>query len=128
MPNTLVSPCVILRLNPFHISFEEHFTSWSLVISKPSQVVYQFMMPMVLIACVFFVPFLLLQILTFSHLVLKERAKELAETVGADAVTLADLDNFHPEENMILANTTSIGMQPKVEETPISKVCGPLCS
>lgn len=50
-----------------------------------------------------------------------ERAKELAETVGADAVTLADLDNFHPEENMILANTTSIGMQPKVEETPISK-------
>ncbi|XP_038901058.1 bifunctional 3-dehydroquinate dehydratase/shikimate dehydrogenase, chloroplastic [Benincasa hispida] len=50
-----------------------------------------------------------------------ERAKELAETIGADAITLADLDNFHPEENMILANTTSIGMQPKVEETPISK-------
>jgi len=24
---------------------------------------------------------------------------------------------------MILANTTSIGMQPKVDETPISKVC-----
>lgn len=123
MPNTLVSPCVILRLYPFHISFEEHFTSWSLVISKPSQLVYQFM-----IASVLFVPFLLLQILTFSRLVLKERAKELAETIGADAVTLADLDNFHPEENMILANTTSIGMQPKVEETPISKVCGPLFS
>ncbi|KAH8499901.1 hypothetical protein H0E87_015228 [Populus deltoides] len=46
---------------------------------------------------------------------------ELAETIGADAVSLADLDNFHPEYGMILANTTSIGMQPKVDETPISK-------
>ncbi|KAI5580817.1 hypothetical protein BDE02_08G178400 [Populus trichocarpa] len=52
---------------------------------------------------------------------LRERAKELAETIGADAVSLADLDNFHPEYGMILANTTSIGMQPKVDETPISK-------
>ncbi|KAL9363969.1 hypothetical protein Peur_041842 [Populus x canadensis] len=51
----------------------------------------------------------------------QERAKELAETIGADAVSLADLDNFHPEYGMILANTTSIGMQPKVDETPISK-------
>ncbi|KAL9401078.1 hypothetical protein Peur_004927 [Populus x canadensis] len=30
------------------------------------------------------------------------RAKELAETIGADAVSLADLDNFHPEYGMIL--------------------------
>lgn len=66
---------------------------------------------------------LLLQFLTFSRLVLQERAKELADTVGGDAITLADLNNFHPENNMILANTTSIGMQPKVEETPIAKVC-----
>lgn len=55
---------------------------------------------------------------------LEERAKELAENIGANAVTLADLDNFHPEENMILASTTSVGMQPKINETPISKVCG----
>ena len=56
---------------------------------------------------------------------LQERAKELAETIGADAASLADLDNFHPEYGMILANTTSIGMQPKVDETPISKVSPP---
>ncbi|XP_031247854.1 bifunctional 3-dehydroquinate dehydratase/shikimate dehydrogenase, chloroplastic-like isoform X2 [Pistacia vera] len=50
-----------------------------------------------------------------------ERAKELADIVGADALSLADLNNFHPEDGMILANTTSIGMQPKVDETPVSK-------
>ncbi|KAJ7980194.1 Bifunctional 3-dehydroquinate dehydratase/shikimate dehydrogenase, chloroplastic [Quillaja saponaria] len=50
-----------------------------------------------------------------------ERARELANTVGGDALALADLDNYHPEDGMILANTTSIGMQPKVDETPISK-------
>ncbi|CAL2239355.1 unnamed protein product [Prunus armeniaca] len=50
-----------------------------------------------------------------------DRARELADTIGGDALSLADLDNFHPEEGMILANTTSIGMQPKVDETPISK-------
>lgn len=50
------------------------------------------------------------------------RAKELANTVGGAAVSLAELDSFHPEDGMILANTTSIGMQPKVDETPISKV------
>lgn len=50
-----------------------------------------------------------------------ERARELAEIIGADAISLADLDNFHPEDGMILANTTSIGMQPNVNETPVSK-------
>ncbi|XP_047338252.1 bifunctional 3-dehydroquinate dehydratase/shikimate dehydrogenase, chloroplastic isoform X2 [Impatiens glandulifera] len=50
-----------------------------------------------------------------------DRAKELAATIGGDALSLAELDNFHPEDGMILANTTSIGMQPKVDETPISK-------
>ncbi|XP_002277395.2 bifunctional 3-dehydroquinate dehydratase/shikimate dehydrogenase, chloroplastic isoform X1 [Vitis vinifera] len=49
------------------------------------------------------------------------RARELADAVGGDALSLADLNNFHPENGMILANTTSIGMQPKVDETPISK-------
>lgn len=55
----------------------------------------------------------------------QDRARELADTIGGDALSLADLDNFHPEEGMILANTTSIGMQPKVDETPISKVWRP---
>ncbi|XP_031498922.1 bifunctional 3-dehydroquinate dehydratase/shikimate dehydrogenase, chloroplastic-like isoform X1 [Nymphaea colorata] len=50
-----------------------------------------------------------------------ERARELANLVGAEAITLAELENFHPEEGMILANTTSIGMQPKIEETPVPK-------
>lgn len=50
-----------------------------------------------------------------------DRARELAEVVGGQALTLSQLNNFHPEAGMILANTTSIGMQPKVEETPISK-------
>ncbi|KAB1214065.1 Bifunctional 3-dehydroquinate dehydratase/shikimate dehydrogenase, chloroplastic [Morella rubra] len=50
-----------------------------------------------------------------------DRARELADIVGGDALSLADLENFHPEDGMILANTTSIGMQPKVEETPVPK-------
>ncbi|KAJ6313613.1 hypothetical protein OIU77_014992 [Salix suchowensis] len=50
-----------------------------------------------------------------------ERAKVLADIIGGDAISLADLENFHPEDGMILANTTSIGMQPKVDETPVSK-------
>ncbi|XP_027121145.2 bifunctional 3-dehydroquinate dehydratase/shikimate dehydrogenase, chloroplastic isoform X1 [Coffea arabica] len=50
-----------------------------------------------------------------------ERAREIADTVGGQALSLSDLDTFHPENGMILANTTSIGMQPKVNETPISK-------
>ncbi|PHT58830.1 Bifunctional 3-dehydroquinate dehydratase/shikimate dehydrogenase, chloroplastic, partial [Capsicum baccatum] len=50
-----------------------------------------------------------------------ERARELADVVGAQALSLDELSNFHPENDMILANTTSIGMQPKVDDTPISK-------
>ncbi|GKV39038.1 hypothetical protein SLEP1_g46869 [Rubroshorea leprosula] len=50
-----------------------------------------------------------------------DRARELADTIGADALSLSDLDNFHPEDGMILGNTTSVGMQPKIGETPISK-------
>lgn len=51
-----------------------------------------------------------------------DRARELADVIGGEALALGDLDNYHPEDGMILANTTSIGMQPKVDETPISKV------
>ncbi|XP_058202282.1 bifunctional 3-dehydroquinate dehydratase/shikimate dehydrogenase, chloroplastic isoform X2 [Rhododendron vialii] len=50
-----------------------------------------------------------------------DRAKEIADTIGGDALSLADLNDFHPEDGMILANTTSIGMHPKVDETPVSK-------
>ncbi|CAH8361575.1 unnamed protein product [Eruca vesicaria subsp. sativa] len=50
-----------------------------------------------------------------------ERALELAEEIGGRALSLEDLDNFHPEDGMVLANTTSMGMQPNVDETPISK-------
>lgn len=56
---------------------------------------------------------------------MQDRAKEIADTIGGDALSLADLNDFHPEDGMILANTTSIGMHPKVDETPVSKVCPP---
>lgn len=52
----------------------------------------------------------------------EERALEVAEAIGGRAVSLADLESFHPEDGMVLANTTSVGMQPNVDETPISKV------
>uniref|UniRef100_A0A1D1ZK98 Bifunctional 3-dehydroquinate dehydratase/shikimate dehydrogenase, chloroplastic n=1 Tax=Anthurium amnicola TaxID=1678845 RepID=A0A1D1ZK98_9ARAE len=51
-----------------------------------------------------------------------DRARDLAMLVGADAISLAELDSFHPEEGMILANTTSIGMHPNVDDTPLSKL------
>ncbi|XP_075477539.1 bifunctional 3-dehydroquinate dehydratase/shikimate dehydrogenase, chloroplastic-like [Primulina tabacum] len=50
-----------------------------------------------------------------------DRAREVAELVGGQALSLAELGSFHPESGMILANTTSIGMQPKVDETPVTK-------
>ncbi|CAI9776852.1 unnamed protein product [Fraxinus pennsylvanica] len=50
-----------------------------------------------------------------------DRARELADLVGGQALSLAELDSFRPEKGMILANTTSIGMHPKVNETPVSK-------
>ncbi|KAJ0768929.1 putative 3-dehydroquinate dehydratase, Shikimate dehydrogenase (NADP(+)) [Helianthus annuus] len=50
-----------------------------------------------------------------------DRARELAEIIGGEALTLADLNTYKPENDMILANTTSIGMQPNIDDTPISK-------
>lgn len=52
----------------------------------------------------------------------EDRARELADSVGGQAMSLADLGNFHPEDGMILANATPVGMQPKVDEAPIPKV------
>ncbi|EFJ08617.1 hypothetical protein SELMODRAFT_269650 [Selaginella moellendorffii] len=50
-----------------------------------------------------------------------ERAKVLAESVGAEAISLETLSSFQPENGMILANSTSVGMQPNVQDTPIPK-------
>jgi len=50
-----------------------------------------------------------------------ERAKALAIQVEGEAIPLDKLDHFHPETGMVLANTTSMGMQPNVSQTPISK-------
>ncbi|PPS16646.1 hypothetical protein GOBAR_AA03937 [Gossypium barbadense] len=50
-----------------------------------------------------------------------ERARELANVIGGDALSLDDLARFHPEDGMILANTTSIGMQPNIDQTPMPK-------
>ncbi|TKY52173.1 Bifunctional 3-dehydroquinate dehydratase/shikimate dehydrogenase [Spatholobus suberectus] len=49
------------------------------------------------------------------------KAKELANQVGGKSIPLSELANFHPEEEMILANATSVGMKPKIDETPIPK-------
>eukprot|EP01018_Ginkgo_biloba_P017350 Gb_24244 [translate_table: standard] len=50
-----------------------------------------------------------------------ERAKALASLVGGEAIPLDKLDSFCPEAGMILANTTSMGMHPNVNQTPVSK-------
>ncbi|XP_057736069.1 bifunctional 3-dehydroquinate dehydratase/shikimate dehydrogenase, chloroplastic-like isoform X2 [Arachis stenosperma] len=49
------------------------------------------------------------------------KAKELAKKVGGEAIILSDLEKFHPEEGMVLANTTSIGMKPNIDHTPLPK-------
>ncbi|XP_061349471.1 bifunctional 3-dehydroquinate dehydratase/shikimate dehydrogenase, chloroplastic-like [Gastrolobium bilobum] len=49
------------------------------------------------------------------------KAKELASKVEGEAITLSELENFHPQEGMILANTTSVGMKPNIDETPLPK-------
>lgn len=59
---------------------------------------------------------------------LPEKAKELAIKVDGQAITLAELEDFHPEEGMILANTTSVGMKPRIDDTPLPKVCFELSS
>jgi 3-dehydroquinate dehydratase/shikimate dehydrogenase len=53
---------------------------------------------------------------------ISERAKALAESVGAEAIELEKLSDFRPETGMILANSTSIGMEPEVTKSPVSKV------
>lgn len=55
-----------------------------------------------------------------------ERAVDLAAKVGGKAIPLSEVGEFHPEDGMVLANATSVGMKPKVDESPIPKVC--LCA
>ncbi|RRT58118.1 hypothetical protein B296_00014768 [Ensete ventricosum] len=56
-----------------------------------------------------------------AKVVIANRSYELANLIGGCALTLAELEIFHPEDGMILANTTSIGMQPNIAETPLIK-------
>jgi hypothetical protein len=55
-------------------------------------------------------------------LVVTEKAVSLANTIGGEALRLADLETFTREEGMILANATSLGMYPNVDGTPVPKV------
>lgn len=50
-----------------------------------------------------------------------KRAKELANKDGGQAMPLAEVENFYPEEGMVLANTTSVVMKPNIDATPIPK-------
>ncbi|GAB2211518.1 hypothetical protein Drorol1_Dr00024833 [Drosera rotundifolia] len=50
-----------------------------------------------------------------------EKAKDLASRVGGQALPLEALSDFHPEDGMILVNTTSVGMKPLTDRTPIPK-------
>uniref|UniRef100_A0A0D9V145 Shikimate dehydrogenase n=1 Tax=Leersia perrieri TaxID=77586 RepID=A0A0D9V145_9ORYZ len=50
-----------------------------------------------------------------------EKAVNLAAAVGGRALRLAELETFRPEQGMILANATSLGMYPNVDGTPIPK-------
>ncbi|KAK3003243.1 hypothetical protein RJ639_018185 [Escallonia herrerae] len=50
-----------------------------------------------------------------------ERAKALAEAVSGEALPIEHLDKFCPENGMILANASAVGMQPNTSQTPVSK-------
>ncbi|XP_042516886.1 bifunctional 3-dehydroquinate dehydratase/shikimate dehydrogenase, chloroplastic-like [Macadamia integrifolia] len=50
-----------------------------------------------------------------------ERAKALALSVSGEALPFQDLGSFCPAKGMILANATSVGMQPNSDKTPIPK-------
>ncbi|KAK6915504.1 Shikimate dehydrogenase substrate binding, N-terminal [Dillenia turbinata] len=50
-----------------------------------------------------------------------EKAVDLAKRVGGKPMHLAELADFQPEDGAILVNTTSVGMKPNVDQTPIPK-------
>lgn len=50
-----------------------------------------------------------------------ERAKALADAVSGEAIRYEHLDTFRPEEGMILANASAVGMEPHADKSPVSK-------
>ncbi|KAI3741830.1 hypothetical protein L1987_59508 [Smallanthus sonchifolius] len=50
-----------------------------------------------------------------------ERAESLAQAVSGEALPIEQLDTFSPQNGMILANCSAIGMEPDAHLTPVSK-------
>ncbi|KAK9984047.1 hypothetical protein SO802_033572 [Lithocarpus litseifolius] len=50
-----------------------------------------------------------------------ERAKVLADAVSGEALPYECLKRFCPQEGMILANASAVGMEPNTDQTPVSK-------
>ncbi|CAH9102861.1 unnamed protein product [Cuscuta europaea] len=50
-----------------------------------------------------------------------DRAKALAKAISGEAHPYERLNEFFPEKGMILANASAIGMQPRIDETPVCK-------
>ncbi|XP_076883675.1 bifunctional 3-dehydroquinate dehydratase/shikimate dehydrogenase, chloroplastic-like [Bidens hawaiensis] len=50
-----------------------------------------------------------------------DRAESLARAVSGEALPIEELDTFCPENGMILANSSAIGMEPDVHLTPVPK-------
>ncbi|KAL2942282.1 Bifunctional 3-dehydroquinate dehydratase/shikimate dehydrogenase chloroplastic [Bienertia sinuspersici] len=50
-----------------------------------------------------------------------EKAVDLANNIGGRVIRMGELDEFAPEEGMILANATPVGMHPNIDEMVISK-------
>jgi 3-dehydroquinate dehydratase/shikimate dehydrogenase len=50
-----------------------------------------------------------------------ERAKALAQAVSGEALPIEYLDTFAPENDMIFANASAVGMEPDIHETPLAK-------
>ncbi|KAF3961312.1 hypothetical protein CMV_014065 [Castanea mollissima] len=50
-----------------------------------------------------------------------ERAKVLANAVSGEALPYECLKRFCPQDGMILANTSAVGMEPNTDQTPVSK-------
>lgn len=71
------------------------------------------------------VPLIIHDIFFFSK---KERAKALARAVSGEALPYESIDRFLPENGMILANASSIGMEPNTNQSPVSKVISPSLS
>lgn len=45
--------------------------------------------------------------------------------VSGEALPYECLNRFRPEKGMILANASAMGMEPNIDQTPVSKVLYP---